>query len=102
MIMKNETVDTQTWMATKAYGSNGEWNISALPKNTDPSTWIAVARVLGEKAKEHAQLLAAVPDLLAACEYAYKHMPTSRDDSEQYTEALSMLSAAIQKAKGQS
>lgn len=63
-------------------------------------------RVMGERIEANAQLIAAAPDLLAACEEALnglyvEHVENCTLKDCSYTDTGKKLSAAIKKAKGE-
>lgn len=63
----------------------------------DDNQGFAIAKCFGPRAKENAKLIAAAPDLLAACEM----MLTVYGLAQEAPHAVDVMRAAVAKAKGE-
>ena len=97
--MSAHTKGPWDWRSQGVFGLQREERFSVYPNHGDLARSVAV--VDGPNSDDNARLIAAAPDLLAACEAAKAFVfdDTCRHDSEK-APLLALLRAAIARARG--
>ena len=91
------------WSAV-AFGKDGSWDVHRKTPTLDGGYFARVeplhhaTREARDEAEANARLIAAAPDLLAACNFAYQAL-TDRHGAVEDDEAIEALTTAIAKAQ---